>query len=216
MLLAHWVLNVVLDLVPTNRLPAAPLKRSLVAGAAAAPPALEPGTRVKGFVSAGIIQQGNDGGEVRPPGGVASRVCSLANPRGEARARCWVATLVRLRCSPLRCSPPDRHPTSSTPQWHLQLSPIPAGLLPPDSCPPALSPPAAPDAAPPPPPPLQQDEAAAAPAAPANPEELDLAEEEEEEAEEAGVEGEGDGVQLEQRAVPDEVFGALKKQKTEA
>ncbi|PSC72105.1 Pre-mRNA-splicing factor SYF1 [Micractinium conductrix] len=94
-----------------------------VTGAAAAPPALEPGTRVKGFVSAGIIQQGNDGGE---------------------------------------------------------------------------------------------DEAAAAPAAPANPEELDLAEEEEEEAEEAGVEGEGDGVQLEQRAVPDEVFGALKKQKTEA
>lgn len=44
-----------------------------VAGGAAAPaaPALEPGTRVKGFVSAGVIQQGNDGGEAAGAGAAA-------------------------------------------------------------------------------------------------------------------------------------------------
>lgn len=85
-----------------------------VAGGAAAPPALEPGTRVKGFVSAGVIQQGKEGDE-------------------------------------------------------------PAG--------------------------------AAGTAAPANPEELELAED----GDEGEAAGEGDGVQLEQQAVPEAVFGSLAK-----
>ncbi|KAL4450099.1 hypothetical protein ABPG77_010768 [Micractinium sp. CCAP 211/92] len=87
-----------------------------VAGGAAAPPApaLEPGTRVKGFVSAGVIQQGKEGGEAAGAAGAA---------------------------------------------------------------------------------------------APANPEELELAED----GDEGEAAGEGDGVQLEQQAVPEAVFGSLAK-----
>ncbi len=87
-----------------------------VAGGAAAPPApaLEPGTRVKGFVSAGVIQQGKQGGEAAGAAGAA---------------------------------------------------------------------------------------------APANPEELELAED----GDEGEAAGEGDGVQLEQQAVPEAVFGSLAK-----
>lgn len=98
----------------------AALEAAVAGGGAAAPPApaLEPGTRVKGFVSAGVIQQGNDGGEAAGGAGAA---------------------------------------------------------------------------------------------APANPEELELAEDGEEEEG-----GEGEGVQLEQQAVPEAVFGSLaKKARTE-
>lgn len=62
---------------------------------------------------------------------------------------------------------------------------------------------------------------AGAPAAPANPEELELGEEEaQEEAEEAqegatAAGGDDEDVVLEQQAVPEGVFGALKKQRTE-
>lgn len=99
------------------------------AGAGPAEPAFQPGTRVAGFVSAGIIQQGGD--QVAGAGGVA-------------------------------------------------------------------------------------------PAAAANPEDIELADVGEEEDGEGGggpggaEGGAADGVELEQKAVPDEVFGSLKKQRTDA
>jgi pre-mRNA-splicing factor SYF1 len=97
----------------------AALEAAATSGAAAPADALQPGTRVRGFVSAGIIQQGNDG--------------EAGNGNG-------------------------------------------------------------------------------APAAPANPEELDLGEEE------GDVEEGGEALELEQQAVPDAVFGSLavKRQKTDA